>query len=170
MAYDTLTAAQIAAGKALKEEILTKIKANQDGFNIDIENLKQTAVIDMVNIHVSGDIKDYSIAEIQTRAPIFKAPVSGSITSFVFGLLTTSISGTLEIDILKSTDNGINFSTLLNSPVELTTFAIGDLSGTVDFINAAAQDFNQNDLIKLLITGIQVGQGEFLLSVYGEIA
>lgn len=170
MAYDPLTSAQIEAGKATKEEIFSKLKSNQDSFNTDIENLKQTAVIDMINLHISGDIKDYSISDIQTRAPIFKAPVSGSITSFVFGLLTTSTSGTLEIDILKSTDNGINFSTLLNSPVELTTFAIGDLSGTVDFINAAAQDFNQNDLIKVLITGIQVGQGEFQLSMYGEIA
>lgn len=170
MAYDTLTAAQIAAGKALKEEILTKIKSNQDGFNTDIENLKQISVIDIFNIHISGDISSYSVAQIQSRSPIFKAPVKASITSFVFTLLSTSSSGTLEIDILKSTDNGINFSTLLNSPVELTGTAIGSLSGIVDFINAAAQDFNQNDLLKILITGVQVNQGDFDLSVYGEVA
>ena len=102
--------------------------------------------------------------------PVFKAPVSGTMTSVVMSLLTASTSGTLSVDIEISTDNGANFSTVLTTAVTLTGTTAGSISGAVNFISAATQDFAQNDLIRIVIPGLQTGQGEFHVSIYGEIA
>ena len=169
MAYVALTDAEIQAGKATKEEIFTKLKANQESFNTDIEALKQTSTIDIFDLKCSGSLDQYTATEITTFLPTFKAPISGTFTSVVMTLLAASTSGTLELQIDKSVDNGINWSPLLSSNVELTGTATGSLSGSVVWVDVAAQSFAQNDLIRIRIPGIQVNQGEFHVSIYGEL-
>lgn len=170
MAYNAVLAAWIQAGKPTKEEIFEFFKANQESFNADIELLKQTSQFDVIDIKIGGSIESYTQADIQKRMPVFKAPIQGTLTSFVLTLLTASTSGTLQVDIEKSTDNGINWSTLLTSPVSITTSTVGSISTTVNWISAASQDFNQNDLLRITVPGLQVGQGEFHVSIYGELA
>ena len=170
MAYDPVLDAWIQAGKPTKEEIFEFFKANQESFNTDIEALKQTAQIDIIDTKISGSITDYTQAEIQKRMPVFKAPVDSKMTSVVVTLLEASTSGTLQVDIEVSTDNGVNWSTRLTSPTSLTGLIVGSLSGAVNFINVAAQSFNQNDLVRVSIPGVQVGQGSFQISIYGELA
>ena len=170
MAYDPVLDAWIQAGKPTKEEIFAFFKANQESFNTDIEALKQTAQIDIIDTKIAGNISDYTTPEIQLRMPVFKAPVDAKITSVVVTLLEVSTSGTLQVDIEVSTDNGVNWSTRLTSPVDLTGLTVGSLSGAVNFINVAAQSFNQNDLVRISIPGVQVDQGAFQVSIYGELA
>lgn len=169
MAYDPVVDAWIEAGKPTKEEIFEFLKANQESFNTDIEALKQTSQFDIIDTHYSGGISSYSQTQINTRVPIFKAPISGTITSVVVSLITASTSGTLQLNIEKSIDNGANWSPLLSSPVDLTGTTAGSVSGAVNFINAAAQDFNQNDLIRIQFAAVQVDQGQFHVSIYGEL-
>jgi hypothetical protein len=170
MAYDPVLDAWIEAGKPTREEIFRFLKDNQESFNADIEALKQTSVIDIIDSKIAGEISSYTQAEIQERMPVFKAPVTATITSVVVTLLEASTSGTLQVDIQKSTDNGVSWSSLLTSPVEVTGTTAGSLSGAVNFINAAAQDFNQNELLRIAIPGVQVDQGAFHVSIYGELA
>jgi hypothetical protein len=170
MAYTPLNITDIEAGKAVKEELWQTIKDNQDSFNTDIEALKQTSVIDIFDTKFNGQINEYSISEINERVPTFKAPVAATFTSFIITLLTASTSGTLEIEVDRSTDNGINWSPLLSTPVELTGITVGSVSGTVNWIDVPSQSFNQNDLIRMRITGVQVDQGDFHLSIYGELS
>jgi len=154
-----------------KKKYLTRyVQIRSECFNIDIEALKQTSQIDIIDVHIAGEIEDYTQAKIQRRMPVWKAPVSGTMTSVVMSLFETSTSGTLELDIEISTDNGANWSTVLSSNVQLTGTTIGSISGSVNFINAAAQDFAQNDLIRIVIPGLQVNQGAFHVSIYGERA
>ena len=168
MAFVPVPAAWIQAGLPTKEELFQYLADNQDSFNTDIEALKQTSQVDMINAHIGGFINDYGTAEIQEYMPVFKAPVAGQITSVVVTLLEASTSGTLQVDIEKSTDNGANWSGLLTTPVEVTGTTAGSISGSVNFINVAAQNFNQNDLIRIVISGLQTGQGSFHVSIYGE--
>lgn len=168
--YQAILDAWIQAGKATREEIFKRIKDNQESFNADIELLKQTSQIDIIDVRIAGSINNYNQAEIQSRMPVFKSPVDGTMTSVVINLLTPSTSGTLLVDIQKSSDNGLNWSTALTTPVELTGLTTGSISGAVNWINAAAQDFSQNDLIRIDIPGLQVNQGEFHVSIYGELA
>lgn len=170
MAYDPVLDSWIEAGKPTKEEIFEYLKANQESFNTDIEALKQTSTIDIIDVKISGNIHDYTEAEIQTRMPVFKSPIAGTITSIVVSLLEASSSGTLQVEIEKSTDNGANWSPLLTTPVELTGTTAGSISGAVNFIDAASQDFNQNDLLRITIPGVKTTQGAFHVSVYGELA
>lgn len=170
MAFTTIPPSWILAGNPTKEELFQYIKDNQDCFNVDIELLKQTSAIDIIDVAIDGFPSDYTTSELQEYMPVFKAPVSGSITSVVLTLMQASTSGTLQIDIEKSIDNGANWSPLLTSPVEITGTAAGSISGAVNFINTAAQDFNQNDLIRIVYTGSQVNQGAFHVSIYGELA
>ena len=170
MPYTVLPPSWIIAGKPTKEEIFDYIRDNQESFNTDIEALKQTSVIDVIDTKISGDISSYTQSEIQAHMPVFKAPVSATMTSFVVSLLEASTSGTLQVEVEKSTDNGANWSPLLTSPVEVTGTTAGSISGAVNWINAAAQDFAQNDLIRITIPGLQVDQGAFSVSIYGELA
>lgn len=170
MAYTAINLADIQAGKPTKEEIFTRIRDNQESFNTDIEALKQTSTIDVFDVRYSGSIGDYSQSELDSATPTFKAPVGATITSFVVTLLEASTSGTLEIDIEKSTDNGINWTPLLSNPVEVTGATVGSISSTVDWVDVPSQSFDQNDLLRLRISGIQVDQGDFHVSVYAEVS
>lgn len=167
MVYDDIDPADIVAGKPGKEEIFQGIRNNQESFNQDIENLKQTSQFDIFNIKYSGSVNEYSQTELDSLAPTFKAPVSLTITSFVMTLLEASTSGTLEVDLEKSTDNGANWVSMLNSPVQLTGDTVGSISGSVDW---DTQSVSQGNLLRIKITGIQVDQGAFHISIYGELA
>jgi hypothetical protein len=169
MAYTVIPAAWIEAGKPTKEEIFEYIRNNQESFNTDIEGLKQTARIDILDFKVSGFISDFTVAELDKWTPMFRAPVSGTITQVLITLLTVSTSGLLQLHIDKSTDNGINWAPLLSTPVEISGTAIGSISGAVNFVSPASQLFNENDLLRLRVAGTQVNQGEFHVSVYGEL-
>ncbi len=170
MAYVEIPDALIQIGKPTKKEIFQRIKDNQESFNTDIENLKQTATVDIFNIRFSGDLPHYSAAEISSSLPTYKAPVAATITSVVITLLSASTSGTLEVMIEKSIDNGANWSPLLTTYVTLTGTTIGSISGAVPWIDVPSQSFLQNNLLRLNINGVQVDQGNFHISVYGELA
>lgn len=105
MAYTPLNTADIAAGKPTKEEIFDTIKSNQDSFDTDIEALKQVSTLDMFNVRFSGDIENYSLAEISNRIPVFRAPVAATIVNFKAVLLSVSTSGSLTLEIDKSTED-----------------------------------------------------------------
>jgi len=84
-------------------------------------------------------------------------------------LLTASTSGTLEIELEKSVDNGINWIPLLTGSVDLTGTTVGSVSGSVPWVDVPSQSYAQGDLLKINIVGLQTGQGEFHLSIYGEV-
>ena len=170
MAYTAINPADIVAGKPTKEEIFTTIRDNQESFNTDIEALKQTAQIDIFNMKFSGSIDQYTLAEIAERVPVFRAPVDATIVNFKIVLLDDSTSGTLEMEIDRSTDEGVNWTPLLSDPVEVTGLTTGSVSGSVSFVDVASQSFNQNDLLRIRVVGAQVDQGEFHVSIYGELS
>ena len=108
--------------------------------------------------------------EVSDRVPTYRAPINGIINQFKVSLLSPSLSGTLQIEIDKSTDEGANWSPLLSSPVELTGIVPGNISGNVNFLNPVDQEFNQDDLLRIRIVGVQVSQGEFHVAISGEVA
>lgn len=170
MAYNELDETAIEVGKPVKKELWQTVHDNQESFNTDIENLKQTATIDVFDLKFGGDISDYSAEEIAERIPVFRAPVSATMVAFKIALLQASTSGNLEIEIDKSTDDGLNWTPLLNNPVTLSGTTVGSISGAVDWVDIPSQSFSQNDLLRLRITGVQVDQGEFHVSIYAEVA
>lgn len=170
MAYNALDTASIEVGDPVKKELFDTIRANQESFNTDIEALKQTATIDMFNIRFNGHIDQYSTSEINSRSPVFKAPVSGTIVSFTITLLEASTSGTISVEIDRSSDDGVNWTPLLSSPVTLSGTTVGSLSGSVNFVDVPSQSFTQSDLIRIRFNSVQVGQGDFQVHMYAELS
>lgn len=168
MPYTPLDVADIAAGKPTKEEIFQTIHDNSEYFNTSIDALQQTAIVDVFNIKFGGNIDQYSENQISERIPVYRAPLDGTLLSFVITLLSPSTSGTLEIDIEKSTDDGVNWVSLLDNPVALSGTTTGSLSGTVDWTSPSAQDFEQTDLLRITVVNTQVDQGEFQVAIYAE--
>ena len=170
MAYTALNLADIQAGKPVKEELWEAIRDNQESFNTDIEALKQTSTIDIFDIKFGGDISNYTEAQITERIPVFRAPVGATIVAFKAVLLEASTSGTLEIELDKSTNEGVSWTALLDNPVTITGTTVGSVSGTVDWVDVPSQSFAQGDLLRVRLTGVQTDQGEFHLSIYGEVS
>lgn len=170
MAYTAIDPLTIEVGDPVKKEILDRIRDNQESFNTDIEALKQTSIIDIFNLKFAGSINEYNATQLTRRLPIFKAPVSATIVAFKLTLITASTSGTLEVSIERSSDNGVNWTPLLNNPVQLTGTTVGSTSSTVDWVDIPSQSFSQGDLLRLVVDGVQVDQGEFQLHIYGELS
>lgn len=170
MAYVPIPASWIEAGKPTKEEIFQYIRDNQESFNTDIEALKQTAQIDILDFSVTGYIQDYTSGDLNNFIPMFRSPVNGTITQVLITLLSASTSGVLQIQIDRSSDNGVNWTPLLSTPVEITGTTVGSISGAVSFISPATQLFAQNDLLRARVVGVQVNQGKFHISIYGELS
>jgi len=170
MAYTVIPAGDIVAGKPTKEEIFDQIRTNQEHFNDEIEALNQTAIEDVMNFRFTGSLDQYTVAEVASRIPTYKAPISATIVGFNMTLLEASTSGTLEIELDKSTDDGVNWTPLLDTPVELTGTTVGSLSGSVDWVDVPSQSFAQGDLLRIRVTAVQSGQGSFQLHIYGELS
>lgn len=169
MAYTPMPPEWIEAGKPTKEEIFQNLKANQESFNADIEALKQTARIDIFDFTISGYPQSYTSPELDKFLPVFRAPVQADIVNVLITLLEASVSGDLELQLYKSVDNGINWSPILSVPVTVSGTTVGSVNSSVSFVDLAAQNFDENDMLKVGIVGLQVDQGAFHISVYGEI-
>ncbi len=169
MAYNPLDLADIEAGKPVKEELWDTVRENQEDANTRLIAVEQTSKIDVFDFKVVGSIEQYTATEVTTGMPVFKAPLDAQMVSFVVTLLAASTSGNLEVEIDKSTDNGINWTPLLTTPVTVTGTTIGSISGSVDWVDVPSQSFDQNDLLRLRVTGVQADQGEFHISIYAEL-
>ncbi len=169
MPYTVLPPEWIEAGKPTKEEIFQNLKANQESFNADIEALKQTSRVDIFDFTISGYPQSYTSLELEKFLPVFRAPVQADIVNVLITLLEPSTSGDIQIQIHKSTDDGVNWTPILSIPVEVSGLTVGSVNPSVSFVDLAAQKFNENDMLKIVIVGLQVNQGAFHISVYGEI-
>jgi len=168
--YTPWTTVDISAGEATKEEIFQLTKGNQEYFNQRIDELSDTSKIDIFDVKYGGFVNQYSEAELDAATPTFKAPVTGEIVSFVVTLLEASTSGNLQIKLYRSTNNGVSWDALVNNATTVSGSTVGSISGAVDWIDPVeSPKFDQNDLLKIEVFGIQVNQGAFHVSIYGEI-
>lgn len=170
MPFVTLDPADIEAGKPVKEEIFSTIKENEDDHESRIAGVEQNSAVDIVNLKATGNIEEYDSVELTTRMPTYRSPVDQTIVNVLITLLTPSTSGDLELELDRSQDDGVTWVPILSSPVTLSGITVGSLSGAVNFVSAGHQTLNQNDMLRLRITGVQVDQGEFHISIYGELA
>jgi FlaG/FlaF family flagellin (archaellin) len=170
MPFTSIPPSWIQAGKPTKEELFQLISDNMEQFNTDIAALQQTSVVSIFDVKISGFPQNYTSSDVTERLPVFKAPITGSITSVVISLLSTSSSGSASMDIQKSTNNGASWSSILSTPVVLSGTTVGSVSGAVNFVSLAAQQFNQNDMLRITFSSFQVDQGNLHVSIYGEVA
>lgn len=162
-----LNPADIVAGKPTKEEIFQTIDTVLDEHEARLDLLDQSSKFDMIDVVFQGSIGDYIVTDVNSRCPIYKAPGDGNIVSVVITLLEASSSGTLSMDIQRSTDDGANWNSILSGGADVTGITIGSISPTPSFI-LGGQTVAQNDLFRIQFLSLQSGQGDFHVSIYGE--
>ena len=91
-----------------------------------------------------------------------------SIISVIVTLLEASTSGTIELDIEVSTDNGVNWNSVLATTPQVTTSTVGSISSSFSFVSGG-EVLTQNDLYRIQLVQKQVDQGDFHVSVYGDL-
>ncbi len=177
MAFTTIPASWIEAGKAIKKQLLTRIKDNLDDHEERIDSLEAGAnKVEVFNFEVMGYINNYTASEL-VQIGTFRAASDLTITEAKLVLMnstngsTSSSSGYLSIDLEKSTDNGATWNTILvqQPTIEDGTTATGSESELVTFITGG-EDISEGDIIRVNVTNKKDTQGSFLISVYGDVA
>jgi hypothetical protein len=153
MAFTSLSSTLIQVGKALKKEIFQVIKDNFDDHETRINNVEAgTIALNVFN----GVIKPTSNF---SHKGVAYFHVSGSAIiqeAFIQIYEVDSFTGTLEIDILKSsTDNDdANFSSIFTTKPSISFASAADFDESVNQVLGSGASLSSGDILRLDITAM----------------
>jgi hypothetical protein len=171
MAFTTLSNTLIQVGKAIKREIFTTLKDNQDDLNTRVVTLEGGA--NKVQIW-GGVVTNASSASTLTGLAYWPAPATFTLLEVKCGIYEKgSLTGTLEIDILKSPDRDpANFVSVMTNRPSIPFASASDYDDSTDgVIDATKQTISQGDWLRLDVTSLPSNGvlGSFVIEVFGEI-
>lgn len=165
MAFSSLTDTLIQIGKAVKREIFTTLKNNQDDLDSRVSAIETTSRVEVFNFSTTGSPNDYNLTmleQIETYETFTELSLTEAKMTLVDSL-STSI-GNIEMDILASTD-GTTYTTIFSSKPTIT--ASGTQSGSFT-INPTYTTIDNGTFLKLAFDSIKDPQGSIQIQVYGE--
>ena len=186
MSYTAYTTDEIAVGKSIKRSLWLKAKDNFTDHETRIDNLEGgVGKIIVADFEVTGYISHYSASELLAIAT-HRAPADFNLVEFVVTIMdsangfdaggspvTSSTSGALELDLKKSTDGGITYNTILTTKPSIIDGENGAGANSNDGTNTAVvfsdTAIEQDDLLRIDVTGLKDTQGTFHISVYGTL-
>lgn len=177
MAFTTIPADWIEAGKAIKKRLFTRIKENFDDHEARINAVEGgISKVEVFNFEVMGYINNYTTTEL-VQVGTHRATSPFTITDAKLTLMnspsspSSSTAGILEIDIEKSIDGGITWNTILTTRPQIPngTNATGSSSGIIAFITGE-ESVALDDILRVNISSKKDIQGSFHILVYGEIS
>ena len=170
MAFTTIPTALIAVGKALKRELFsTYIKDSLDDLDTRVSSIETISKIDVFNYEFKGNINDYG-SEILSNIDMFKTFSALSILEAKLTLVdaNSTTAGTLEVDILKSTD-GASYSSIFSTQPSIGVGISAEGTQSNNFVvDSGSVSIAIGTYLKLSITSTKPTQGSFHLLVYGE--
>lgn len=160
MAFSALTTAQIAASEPVKQELWTKVKDNFDDHETRVTTLE-------------GSLQVFAPIEWRVFGAHWK---TGSDTGLAFERITESItltsgtlyiiddgtSGTLTVDVQKSSSGGGSFSTIFSTKPTLAQG--GGNHGTNNGVLSTTV-LVSGDILRLDVSAYQVGNIEFYVQL-----
>lgn len=171
MAFSSISSLVIAVGSAIKKELWDKVKNNFDDHESRLNSVEsQSNKIEVMKF----DFRNGAQFDTATGLHYYEADSSFTLTNaFIRIFETGSLTGTLEIDIKKSTtdlDDSSFVSVFTTKPsINIGLAADYDASTNQVFdvgeIDIAIGDFLRLDITQTPTNGIIP---KFLLSVYGE--
>ena len=186
MAFTSIVEGTIEVGKAIKKALFTQIKNNFDDHESRINNVEAGAgKVIVADFEVVGYISHYSAAELLGIAT-FRAPSAFKLLEFTITIMnsangfdsggnpvTSSSAGVLQLDLKKSTNNGATYTSILSRKpsVDAGYYAAGtssNSSGNTSVIFASTS-LNQDDMLRIDVTGLKDTQGSFHISCYGSL-
>ena len=172
MSFTTIPTVSVGDGVSVSRA--NQVKTNLDDLNTRVSaNSSQLGDVVIIGFNTSGPINDYSIVELETLAPFF-ADKQYQIKS-VLVLLTEESSGTqnLEIDVQKSTNSGVSYSTILSTTAKLTAMTVGTRSTDVGEQTAVLltdpYQINVDDILRVTVLDKFSGQMNFAVYVTAKV-
>ena len=186
MTYTTVPLDALSVGKPTKKSLWTGVRTNQEDHETRLNTLEAgTGKIQAFNFQVCGYIGHYTISELVAvgnhLVPAAYSLLECSITILdsangfdaAGDAVVTGDDGTLEIDLLKSTDSGVTFNSILTTKPAIIDGESGKGVSSNDSPNTAAvfsdTSLDQDDILQINITGLKDTQGTLLISVYGSL-
>lgn len=176
MPYVPIDSNDIEIGKPTKKSIFKTIKDNLDDHESRIDSVQAGASkVEIFNFEVFGYINDYTISEL-TSIGITESTINYSVTAMTVSLqnnpqfLQSTSTGALEIDLEKSIDNGITWTSIMTTipsiPNGINSTGYKSTNGV---INTLISSVNQGDLLRVSVKSMKENQGSFNITVYGEL-
>lgn len=168
MAFVTIPSGDLDVGDPVKKDIMDLIKSNEDDLNSRL-NFVEGGFNKVIAFN--GKVANaglYVSTSTFEGLDIFTAPQAFTLTSAIVTVDVAGTSGTLEIDVQKSTDDGATWTTVFTTKPSVA-FGIGDnaasSNATFSVTSVAA-----GDLLRLDISGFQSPQRAFFVYVIGELS
>lgn len=178
MAFLAIPDSWLTVGEAIKKRLFTRIKDNLDNHEERINAVEQGVnKVPIFNFEIMGFISNYTAAEL-TGIATYRAPQNLIITEVKIVLLnsshTTTVSsssGTLSIDLQRSTDGGATWtSVLIDQPsIGDGRYQAGEESTLVSF-NTGGEILLQDQLLRVNVTSKKDQQGSFQILCYGDLS
>jgi hypothetical protein len=158
MAFITIDDDEIKVGEPVKRALLKKISDNLDYLEQAVVGVEEVGVFDVFNLTV---VSPKNIDVINEKLPVFKARTNTRLTGFRLGFpsvylgATVNTTGTLQIQLQKSTDGGTNWNNVLSSPIEATTQEIGDEITGLTFVSGG-DELDAGDMLRFRYVAGQI--------------
>lgn len=172
MAFVAIDPASIEVGDALKAELFTKIKSNEDDLNTRLNNIEASASkIELFEFFVQNATSANSFTG------IYYLPIKDTMTitnAYVTIFEKGSLSGALEIDIKKSTDGTMDefsFFSVFSTKPKITYASASDYDKSTNQVFSPGEiDLVPGDYLRLDVTELPTNGvvGKFLVTCYGE--
>ncbi len=171
MAFSSLSDTLIQVSKAIKREIFTTLKDNQDDLNTRVVTLEGGA--NKVQIW-GGIVTNASSASSLTGLAYWPSPATFTLLEVKVGIFEKgSLAGTLEIDVQKSVDRDpLNFSSVMTTRPSIAFASASDYDDSTNgVIDVTKQTINQGDWLRIDVTSLPSSGviGKFVIEVFGEI-
>ena len=164
MPFTSLNSTEIAAGKPVTNELMSKIKDNFDNHESRITDIENGQAVDYppIILRVNGSYSDLSTGE---KVGVLKTTIN-------FGMEVTGIriivdkagtSGTLSVDVLKL--SGGSFVSLLTSQPTVASSSGNDASSTNAILDTTKTVLSAGDILKLDITSVQADGYSFMVRI-----
>lgn len=170
MPFQVINSSEIDVGDALKKELFDKVKNSLDDLNTRLGSVESGGSKIEVFRYT---IMNAASSSTMTGLDYFIANSAFNLTNATVQIFEKgTLTGTLEIDVKKSTTNlnGPSFTTVFSTKpsVNLTTAADYAVS-TNQVFNTATTAIAVGNILRLDITQLPTGTiGKFIVSVFGE--
>lgn len=168
MAYVTIPSGDLDVGDPIKKDIMDLIKDNLDDHETRINSIE--GGFNKVSVF-NGKVANaglYTSASTLEGLDVYTAPQAFTLTSAIVTVDVAGTSGTLEIDVQKSTDDGASWATVFSTKPSVA-FGAGNNSVSTNAVFSVTS-VAAGDLLRLDISGFQVPQRAFWVYVIGELS
>lgn len=172
MAFVPINPADVLTGEPVTTDLGQLIKENFDDHESRILALDTLNTVQLFDLTV---IRPQNAALINRNIPVYRASFALRLTGFslsfpgMFPGDTFNGTGTLNIQLEKSTDNGSNWSSILSAPITATTQQVGDVITTINY-TLGQDELNAGDMLRFqyVVGSIRAVEPNHHLVILGE--